>query len=212
VGSGEDIKAAAPFAKLDAHLLEQIAEAGATRTLSPGTVVIDQGDPPTTFAVLVQGAAEVEIDGVVVATMGAGECIGEMAILDEEPHGARVTITQPSVVLDVPAPRFADLMATYPELRHRVTKMLTSRLRASSQARSREGPVSDDDLPDPLEGLTPAERRVAEQVAAGLSNAAIADALFVSRHTVETHLKRIYAKLALASRVELAGTVLRRRE
>lgn len=52
--------------------------------------------------------------------------------------------------------------------------------------------------------LTPAERRIAELVAQGLSNPEIASALFVSRRTVETHLTHIFAKLGINSRVALA--------
>jgi pimeloyl-ACP methyl ester carboxylesterase/DNA-binding CsgD family transcriptional regulator len=61
---------------------------------------------------------------------------------------------------------------------------------------------------DPLTLLTAAELRVAECVALGMANPAIADALHLSRHTVESHLKRIYAKLGV-TRVGLAGIVSR---
>jgi len=59
---------------------------------------------------------------------------------------------------------------------------------------------------DPLTLLTAAELRVAECVAQGMANPAIADVLHLSRHTVESHLKRIYAKLGV-TRVGLAGIV-----
>ncbi len=61
----------------------------------------------------------------------------------------------------------------------------------------------------PLGALTPAERRVADLVARGLSNAAVAAELFLSEHTVASHLKHIYVKLEITSRVALAGLVLR---
>ncbi len=57
--------------------------------------------------------------------------------------------------------------------------------------------------------LTEAERSVALLVTEGLSNPAIASRLFVSRHTVESHLKHAYAKLGVSSRVELAALALR---
>lgn len=57
--------------------------------------------------------------------------------------------------------------------------------------------------------LTRAERAIAQLVAEGLSNPAIAARLFVSRHTVESHLKHAYAKLGVSSRVELAALTLR---
>lgn len=52
--------------------------------------------------------------------------------------------------------------------------------------------------------LTATETRVAELVAAGLTNKAVAAELFVSDRTVEGHLSRIYAKLGVRSRTELA--------
>jgi DNA-binding CsgD family transcriptional regulator len=53
--------------------------------------------------------------------------------------------------------------------------------------------------------LTPTEDRVAALVAAGNTNREVADALFVSIHTVEANLKRIYRKLGVRSRTELAS-------
>ena len=52
--------------------------------------------------------------------------------------------------------------------------------------------------------LTPVERRVVELVAAGNTNREVAAALFLSTRTVEGHLSRVYAKLGVHSRVELA--------
>jgi DNA-binding CsgD family transcriptional regulator len=54
--------------------------------------------------------------------------------------------------------------------------------------------------------LTSAERRVADLAAEGRSNADIARILYLSVNTVETHLKRVYAKLGLGSRRELMRT------
>jgi DNA-binding CsgD family transcriptional regulator len=54
-------------------------------------------------------------------------------------------------------------------------------------------------------GLTAREREIAELAAAGLANKQIAARLFVSVHTIEATLSRVYAKLAIRSRSELAG-------
>jgi DNA-binding CsgD family transcriptional regulator len=63
---------------------------------------------------------------------------------------------------------------------------------------------------DSLAGLTTAEIRVSMLVAEGLGNPAIAARLHMSRHTVESHLKHVYRKLGISSRVELAARVLGR--
>jgi DNA-binding CsgD family transcriptional regulator len=59
--------------------------------------------------------------------------------------------------------------------------------------------------PPAPQGLTPTEERVAELVAAGHTNREVAQALFVSVHTVEDNLRRIYRKLGVRSRTELAA-------
>jgi DNA-binding CsgD family transcriptional regulator len=53
--------------------------------------------------------------------------------------------------------------------------------------------------------LTPQERAVAELVAQGRSNREVADELFVSTKTVQYHLTRVYGKLGVRSRTELAA-------
>jgi DNA-binding NarL/FixJ family response regulator len=50
---------------------------------------------------------------------------------------------------------------------------------------------------------------VLELLAAGRSNAEIADALFISRRTVTTHVSNLYAKLGAASRAEAIAFALR---
>jgi DNA-binding CsgD family transcriptional regulator len=55
-----------------------------------------------------------------------------------------------------------------------------------------------------LETLTPSERRVARMAADGMQNKEIAQALFVTSRTVETHLRHTYQKLDISSRQELA--------
>jgi DNA-binding CsgD family transcriptional regulator/tetratricopeptide (TPR) repeat protein len=57
------------------------------------------------------------------------------------------------------------------------------------------------------ESLTPTEGTVAALVGEGLSNPQIAERLFVSRRTVQTHVAHIFTKLDIASRAQLAALV-----
>lgn len=59
--------------------------------------------------------------------------------------------------------------------------------------------------------LTPTETEVAELVAEGLSNPQIAERLFISRRTVQTHVSHAFAKLNIASRAQLAVQVIEHR-
>jgi DNA-binding CsgD family transcriptional regulator len=58
-----------------------------------------------------------------------------------------------------------------------------------------------------LPSLTGAEAQVATLVSDGITNREIADRLFLSPHTVNSHLRHIYSKLAINSRAELARIV-----
>ncbi|MFJ2114976.1 AAA family ATPase [Streptomyces sp. NPDC087850] len=60
----------------------------------------------------------------------------------------------------------------------------------------------------PLDMLTGTERRVAGLAAAGASNRSIAESLFVTVRTIETHLTSVYRKLGVSRRTEL-GALLR---
>jgi DNA-binding CsgD family transcriptional regulator/tetratricopeptide (TPR) repeat protein len=53
------------------------------------------------------------------------------------------------------------------------------------------------------DSLTKTERKVAEQVASGLTNRQVASQMFVSPHTVGFHLRQIYRKLEIRSRIDL---------
>jgi DNA-binding CsgD family transcriptional regulator len=57
------------------------------------------------------------------------------------------------------------------------------------------------------ESLTATEREVSRLVAEGLTNGAVARRLYVSPHTVNTHLRHVFAKLGVANRVALAAVV-----
>jgi DNA-binding CsgD family transcriptional regulator/tetratricopeptide (TPR) repeat protein len=57
------------------------------------------------------------------------------------------------------------------------------------------------------DALTPSERRIVELAAGGLGNREIAQALFVTTKTVETHLGAAYRKLGVSGRRGLAGAL-----
>ena len=55
--------------------------------------------------------------------------------------------------------------------------------------------------------LTTRESQIASMAAAGYANQEIADRLFITTHTVEYHLKKVFRKLGITSRRQLRGKV-----
>lgn len=85
-----------------------------------------------------------------------------------------------------------------PRVTRRMLEMFAGRLPAGAP-----DPGAGSDAEDPrLAGLTAREREVLEAVAEGLSNAEIAERLFLSDATVKTHVGRILAKLGVRDRVQ----------
>ncbi|MGQ0466088.1 MAG: alpha/beta fold hydrolase [Sporichthyaceae bacterium] len=74
----------------------------------------------------------------------------------------------------------------------------------------RRSPLPAPRPPDAWATLSPAERKVVDLLTEGLSNAGIAQRLCLSRYTVETHLKHVFAKLGATSRTEVAAEAARR--
>ena len=88
-----------------------------------------------------------------------------------------------------------DALATFEKLD---TPLWADRARAElagTGRRATDAPARD--------GLTPAEKRVAELAASGMTNRDVAAELFISSKTVEATLARVYRKLGIRSRAEL---------
>ncbi|MDX6266265.1 MAG: hypothetical protein QOD70_1005 [Frankiales bacterium] len=84
-----------------------------------------------------------------------------------------------------------------------VSPRITRRLLDTFASSLNDGDAASDLQQDPrLAQLTQREHEVLEQVAAGLSNAEIAAALFVTEATVKTHITRTLSKLELRDRVQ----------
>ena len=60
---------------------------------------------------------------------------------------------------------------------------------------------------DSLDDLTPQELQIVQMVAQGLTNRVIAERLYLSRRTVESHLYRVFPKLGVSSRAQLLSVL-----
>jgi DNA-binding NarL/FixJ family response regulator len=58
--------------------------------------------------------------------------------------------------------------------------------------------------PSTLDQLTPQERQVAGYVAQGLANKEVAAKLYLSPRTIDSHLRNVFVKLGITSRMQLA--------
>jgi len=86
--------------------------------------------------------------------------------------------------------------------------LLASLGRGSTRGEGPRGPSAPAEV-RPLTQLTPREEEILRLVAQGLSNAEIAERLYLSENTVKTHIKNILSKLQMRNRSEAAAYAAR---
>lgn len=85
--------------------LEWMIAAGAKKRLSPGEVLIQEGQPAASIYLVLEGALSVIAQAAAnqeVARLRSGEIVGEMSFVDSRPPSATVRALEPSSVLAIP--------------------------------------------------------------------------------------------------------------
>ncbi|HLF99045.1 MAG TPA: cyclic nucleotide-binding domain-containing protein [Acidimicrobiia bacterium] len=98
-----------------------------------GDVLMEEGRTAFEAFIIVEGTASVSIDAHHIATLGPGEMVGEMALLDHSPRSATVTAATPMRLLAMDPRSFASLLRR-PTIGWRVAAELAQRLRRAEGA------------------------------------------------------------------------------
>jgi CRP-like cAMP-binding protein len=93
-----------------------------------GTVLVREGTAGREFIVVLAGEIEVRKSDRVVATLGPGSYIGEIALLDHRPCTATVVATTPVSIEVIAQREFAELQSKVPELCPKLVPMMAARL------------------------------------------------------------------------------------
>lgn len=116
------------FGSMSESDLDDLAPSFESRSVTPGTRLVGEGAAGYSFFALAEGEATVTVDGAEVATLGAGDCFGEIAILDGGFRTATVTTTTPARVYVMFGTEFRMLQQTQPEIATRIEALMRSRL------------------------------------------------------------------------------------
>jgi CRP-like cAMP-binding protein len=109
--------------------------------LETGQVLCRQGEVATAAYVIDDGEASVEIGTQVIGTVGPGESVGEMGLLDYRPRSASVIARSPMKVYVINARRFESVLEDTPSLARSLLRELTGRIRGLDQAAATETPA-----------------------------------------------------------------------
>jgi CRP-like cAMP-binding protein len=108
--------------------LARIATITVQLDVPDGEVLIREGETGELFFVLVKGSAEVRKGRRRIATLGAGDFAGEIALLTDAPRTATVTTTSPVTALRATRKGFSALLETSPRIQQKVLRALAGRL------------------------------------------------------------------------------------
>lgn len=117
------------FADLPPTDLKQIASIATEQLFSDGTVIAREGDRGDRLYVIVSGAVGVRSAGRVVATRGAGEFVGELALLTGEPRMATLVAVGETRCLCTGRRDLDAIIRDRPQVALEVIRVLGSRLR-----------------------------------------------------------------------------------
>jgi CRP-like cAMP-binding protein len=123
------LRSAPLFSALGGDAILPVASLCIEVELEPGERLFEAGQLGDSLYVVVRGAVRVERDGAVLADLGPGECVGELAVLDWEPRSATVVATRPSLLVRLERNDLMDVLVDHPDLTVRLAEVLVARLR-----------------------------------------------------------------------------------
>jgi CRP/FNR family transcriptional regulator, cyclic AMP receptor protein len=124
------------FSGLSIRELRRIGELVDEVDLPAGRVLMRQGEHGSEMLVVIDGSARIERDGAVIAERGAGEVLGEIALLDGGPRTATVTLTRDSRLLVLGRREFQAAMDELPDVRLRVLEAVAQRVRTLDSSKA----------------------------------------------------------------------------
>jgi CRP/FNR family cyclic AMP-dependent transcriptional regulator len=125
------------FANVEASKLKLLAFTSERIAFEAGHVLFRQGDPGDAAYIVIEGEAEVLVDGltepVLIAVLGRNALIGETAILCDVPRTATIKARQRLVCLRISKELFVRLINEFPQIAVAVVRELASRVEAGNE-------------------------------------------------------------------------------
>ena len=89
------------FSTLEPHELSRLAALATEESYAVGTKLVRQGDYATELYVIEEGSAAIVRDGQQLATVGRGDIIGEIGVLEKTKRNADITVTEPMLAIKI---------------------------------------------------------------------------------------------------------------
>ena len=87
------------FKDISGQEVSNIAQIAKEREFSADETIMNHGDNGDSMFIIISGSVKVHIDDKELTTLSKGDCIGEMALLDQEPRSASITTGEGTAVI-----------------------------------------------------------------------------------------------------------------
>jgi len=125
------------FSACSGRDLRRIAALADEIDVPEGKVLIRQGEPGSECFVIADGRAKATMRGSGSASLGPGDVVGEMSLLDQKPRSATVTASTDMHLLVLDSRSFSSLIDEVPLVARRIMAVLAGRIR-EAEARGPE--------------------------------------------------------------------------
>lgn len=115
---------------LSPEQLARVAMVGRQEQISPGSVILEPGEPLDAMFVILDGSVELIEGNEVIELARQNEVLGSWALLDSSPLPVKARAKEDTIVLKVTRDDFFDLLADAPEIVSAILSRLVSRFRA----------------------------------------------------------------------------------
>jgi hypothetical protein len=120
------------FRELSGEELHFIAGITEEISVPKGQVLFHAGDPGDAMYLVLEGSVSIQVGREEIVRLGARECVGEMAVLDNLPRSADAVAAENTELLRIDAQSFDELLQEKHQIVKGIFKVLSSRLRQST--------------------------------------------------------------------------------
>lgn len=121
------------FSSLSRRELDEVAKRTDEVIVPAGTDLARQGAPGNQLFIVLQGAVAVRRNNRRVATLGRGEFVGEMSLLDGGPRSATLHTTDETTLLVMSRQDFSKALELMPSMGRKILAGLSQRLREADR-------------------------------------------------------------------------------
>ena len=121
------------FKSIPAENLSRVAQITDEVTFDANSPIFAEGDYGDSLFIVVDGNVRIHKGAQELAMLGKGTCLGEMALLDDEPRSADATVTEDSTLFKIEQEGFYEVMGSQSDIMEGIIKLLTGRLRVANE-------------------------------------------------------------------------------